>query len=1365
MRSNTVVKALFALGFSLLADNSPLAAGATTTGMEQRVRASGAYDDLPVVQRESAAALFSAATRAQPAGRGFRAALMELAGADARLAEACRRRLAGGDVGTAEGDALRGFLSMPVAGVDAKLSGMAPRLEDVERRIGNDPVRSRLPDRALQEALGTWKVGIDQMTRLYDLREQFTVAPVAALAAAAGNSERAGLLTQRRRVAERAWQLRLELAAMDTVLETQLALLARALGRDQLQGELKATGGWKASLRSAPGSGPSPVQAALGALLEERRIWLAENLADMNRETPGTRSPLLLPPHPGAASAAPRLLAGWEATRLALIESLSRRHQTAQALLPGLATRNRLIVGLLPEAAGEAPVFDIMARLVETEDMLFGAIRTLGGQGPEGSVDLGMALDDLRLLEDRLLATVPPYLAAVVNSPRAARSPGLTKRLQQLARELGRGSAGPTEMARLAAQEQRTWADYERQFEQLLEARVGLWHSLASRAGPGHPAGDAISAALDDLLRDRLNGARADLDRFRARRDDDARDPILGHLYGRSPGLPWQGHALEGDYVRQAWREIAQGRALTDWFRMAADTGSPQAERAIALINIAAEAALPWAMTAAGDNPAWHVQVAGREFRIDRLAARTPGLTPARPRTSGPSHPILLASRLALPALLAAGDTGEQPGLASNLYNGIAYQARKNTLTYAIIGIGGIAAAIVAGPVLGAGAAAVAILQGTAISAGIQVWQDVNFGAVRGYAETYYSPQEQAAVRENLYWGEILVDTGTGLHGVYKGVKGLATAGEAAQRYQTAERALAAAQSELGVTDDLHRTLKNGYQAAADFVMHQRRGAAGTQEAIRLMGEGVAAERRMIDAVTAAQEGVEAAEQALNGARQAIAASTSVGAGGFAAAGQQLHQAGQGSAAADVVGAAADLSGPASEAVAPEERDSDWDGTPDSRDGCAADPAKQAPGLCGCGVADTDSDGDGIPDCIDQCPQDAAKKEPGVCGCAISDQDRDGDGTPDCDDRCPDDTTKQAPGVCGCGVSDQDRDGDGSPDCIDQCPEDPAKQAPGRCGCGTADIDSDQDGSPDCTDACPEDANKLEPGQCGCGIADTDADNNGIADCKEAKTGRGTGTRTGGGAVGTCPEGTTRARDGSCVQMTEGAVAIQMHGAVQSQRPQTPTTGTATTPLYGPRPGRISPEEMHAGMRDTTVPTWDEGGSSGPRPGTAPGTTPPVTPAPGTGPSPGGPPTTPSPSPGGSQEKAWYGIEVVYSYKMGGTPCTSVQHFEAFMTRAEAQQMASKESANTGALLRGVERTDIRVVRAGIYAGPSTTKPTYTGGRSQCGQATSECSSNAQCWSKYGSDGYYCNPRNGACVRCPAGQHGRKDGTPECHGD
>jgi len=175
--------------------------------------------------------------------------------------------------------------------------------------------------------------------------------------------------------------------------------------------------------------------------------------------------------------------------------------------------------------------------------------------------------------------------------------------------------------------------------------------------------------------------------------------------------------------------------------------------------------------------------------------------------------------------------------------------------------------------------------------------------------------------------------------------------------------------------------------------------------------------------------------------------------------------------------------------------DTDGDGVIDECEGCPLDPAKLAPGLCGCGVPDTDSDGDGTPNCIDGCPLDPLKLAPGICGCGIADTDTDGDGTLDCNDQCPSDPEKVSPGDCGCGIPDIDTDGDGWSDCLDGCPLDPLKSEPGACGCGNSEIDTDLDGTPDCIDGCPLDPLKVAPQACGCGNPETDTDGDGIPDC------------------------------------------------------------------------------------------------------------------------------------------------------------------------------------------------------------------------------------------------------------------------------
>ncbi len=153
-------------------------------------------------------------------------------------------------------------------------------------------------------------------------------------------------------------------------------------------------------------------------------------------------------------------------------------------------------------------------------------------------------------------------------------------------------------------------------------------------------------------------------------------------------------------------------------------------------------------------------------------------------------------------------------------------------------------------------------------------------------------------------------------------------------------------------------------------------------------------------------------------------------------------------------------------------------------DDCPADPAKTAPGSCGCGVPDTDTDGDGTLDCQEECDGDPAKTAPGVCGCGALDTDSDGDGVADCLDECDADSAKTAAGSCGCGVPDTDIDGDGILDCQDGCPLDIAKTQPGKCGCGKSEVDADSDGTPDCIDQCPKDKSKIKPGLCGCGLTE-----------------------------------------------------------------------------------------------------------------------------------------------------------------------------------------------------------------------------------------------------------------------------------------
>ena len=135
-------------------------------------------------------------------------------------------------------------------------------------------------------------------------------------------------------------------------------------------------------------------------------------------------------------------------------------------------------------------------------------------------------------------------------------------------------------------------------------------------------------------------------------------------------------------------------------------------------------------------------------------------------------------------------------------------------------------------------------------------------------------------------------------------------------------------------------------------------------------------------------------------------------------------------------------------------------------DRCPNDPAKTAPGACGCGTPDTDKDGDGTLDCVDRCPQDPSKVAPGFCGCGIPDQSTGRESPLACQtaDFCPSDPAKREPGVCGCGIADLDENRDSIIDCLSQdlCPADPAKEQPGLCGCGVSEGRTNGDRQPAC---------------------------------------------------------------------------------------------------------------------------------------------------------------------------------------------------------------------------------------------------------------------------------------------------------------
>jgi hypothetical protein len=116
-------------------------------------------------------------------------------------------------------------------------------------------------------------------------------------------------------------------------------------------------------------------------------------------------------------------------------------------------------------------------------------------------------------------------------------------------------------------------------------------------------------------------------------------------------------------------------------------------------------------------------------------------------------------------------------------------------------------------------------------------------------------------------------------------------------------------------------------------------------------------------------------------------------------------------------------------------QDLDNDGYKDDRtklicgDACPGDSTKQAPGTCGCGVADADTDSDGTLNCQESCPNDPLKLTAGACGCGVVDDDSDLDGTLDCEDQCPDDARKTENDTCACGLIEEE-DEDGKVQCV-----------------------------------------------------------------------------------------------------------------------------------------------------------------------------------------------------------------------------------------------------------------------------------------------------------------------------------------------
>lgn len=1368
--------------------------------LERRIRISETFRDLPEINRETAVATFGHAPRARAAGDELRMHLLDLVDSDAALAATLRAIPRGEGLDGATDAAIRRYLDLPLDYIDPKIGAIAAQIERLERKMGPNPALAPIPDQELIDALGGLTLAHEQLARLHDLRAQLTDGPVAAMARTGGGWTRP--LEERERLARRAARARLDLLGMREQHQLQLQLLTQGLGKTQLRRELDEANTQFRLLRAGTGK----LNARARDLVAQRRALLTGYLASFDSAV-GTGSRLLAPAPAGMPTDSP-LLAEWEAVRGELTRSVVARGQAAAKLLPVLRSRNRQLTSLLEATGGDGDDLALMRLLVGAEDKQlesFAALHKRTGSTAGGreapTVDLGIALDTLQLLETQVVTTMVPFLDNLIDGTGQTSDKTLAPRMRELARQIEAATGDLTGLAALAAREQGIWERYDAWLAELMRQRIRFWNRARGDLGAPTPraGGDAMASALRQLAHARLAGAQADLERRAPLLDEYARDPVMRYLYGQSRQQSCAARADDADFVLQALREASREAQLMDDLHRAADVGQPARSRAEALIRLVDELALPWVIVVRPGRLDLLVRVADGDFAIRGIDGGTPELAPASTLQPGQQRYPMFAGPVTPTWMLAAGETPAAPGLASNVWNGIGNQTRRSSLTYAIIVGGGLVAAGVAALIPGAGwVASAAILKATVLGAGCQAWQDINFGGLKGVARTYGSPDQIVRAERNLDYGETGVNVLLATYGLGKGVKGLVDAGEAAQQVRSAEQALARATQGAAETAEAGAREQRFWEAMRN-IARTRDAVQATERGIEYTEKMVKAQRIASDAIEGYQRSADAARHTLGGLRQAAAENLIRGAGGLTGTAEEVLRSGQGANTGEIIGAIGTASGPTEQVLAL--LDSDKDGTPDSQDRCPGDPAKTAPGLCGCGFPDTDTDGDASPDCLDKCPADAAKREPGVCGCGKSDQDGDADGTPDCIDTCPQDPGKTEPGVCGCGTADTDGDGDGTPDCNDRCPSDAGKVEPGVCGCGTADTDSDADGipdcndgcpadankvdagicgcgkadtdsdgdgSPDCNDACPKDPNKLAPEVCGCGVPDTDADSNGIVDCKQDKK-----TTT------SCPENMVPTRDGGCVLRADSGIAVRMHGAAQGQRQQPQVLGGLST-ATGTRPGRFTGTQTgatdilqsgatwggatsdgatrHSGTGDATGGGQTTGQTA--RPGTTTGAGSGSTTGTGTGATTGGQPTA------GAQQKAWYGIEVVYSYKMSGTPCTNVTHKEAFMTKGEAEQLARQESANTSALLRSIGRTDIRLILSGIYAGPSTAQPVYSGKyKTKCDQAARECESNAQCWSNHGSVQYYCNRNAGVCVKCSPGCHGKKDGSQACDCD
>jgi outer membrane protein OmpA-like peptidoglycan-associated protein len=181
---------------------------------------------------------------------------------------------------------------------------------------------------------------------------------------------------------------------------------------------------------------------------------------------------------------------------------------------------------------------------------------------------------------------------------------------------------------------------------------------------------------------------------------------------------------------------------------------------------------------------------------------------------------------------------------------------------------------------------------------------------------------------------------------------------------------------------------------------------------------------------------------------------------------------------------------------APDTKDEDKDGVPDSVDMCLGKPEDKDGFKDKDGCPDPDNDGDTLLDKDDKCPDAAEDFDEFQDEDGCPDLDDDNDGVPDISDPCPRDPEdgKGPKPKDGCPLSKTDQDGDGINDANDKCPADPEDKDGFQDEDGCPDPDNDGDGIPDGFDQCvdkPEDMDGFEDED---GCPDLDNDKDGIPD-------------------------------------------------------------------------------------------------------------------------------------------------------------------------------------------------------------------------------------------------------------------------------